>query len=235
MWSPAPRTATDAIEQLRQAIALDPHYSDAWGDLAYIQAFTSTWMGKPVPNLLETSHSAAIALFLSPTNVCGLLAQGYVEMLVNHDKTAAASYYGRAQATDLDFSLCAFEMAFCYYGPFGQYDEAIAALKKAEGKDPLSSTVKYALIEMYLASGRVGEAIVTAEALQKLGLTDPEAAATVGSAFLAAGDLRRAREALDATRGMVSDDFLISALLTLAIDAASGDRAEYAENCSTAC
>ena len=96
------------IRTIADARAISPTY----------RAFTSTWMGKPVPNLLETSHSAAIALFLSPTNVSGLLAQGYLEMLVNHDKTAAASYYGRAEATDLDSASARSKWRFAITAPW---------------------------------------------------------------------------------------------------------------------
>ena len=68
LTAPNPRTANAAIETLRRAIRLDPQYWDAWGDLAYIQGYSTTWTGDPVPLFLDAENSAAIALFHSPTS-----------------------------------------------------------------------------------------------------------------------------------------------------------------------
>jgi len=226
LFAPDPVAATEAIQQLRRAIALDPHYSDAWAALAYVQGFMSTWTPDPMPLLVQASNAAAIALYQSPKNVIALLAQAYVLMRVNRDVAAVASFQEQARASGGDLAFWAFHRAFVYCGPLGRYDEAIAALKEAEQKDPLAPNVKHALIEMYLASGQVAEAVGTAEALLKLESPGPDGVGNAGRAFVAAGDVRRARELLDATRAMAGKDFLPSAVLQLAIADATGDRAD---------
>ena len=224
LMAPDPRTQQDAIAQLERATSLDPYYSEAWGDLAYARSFTSTWVAKPVPHLVDASNAAVIALFLAPNNVSALLTQAYVEMLVNHDKGCAASYYDRAQVVEGDFGFFAFDKAYLYDGPLGRYEEAIASLKEAARKDPLAAGLKHALIEMYLGSGKVKEAIETAEEILKLGWQGPDAALNAARAFLAAGDLHRARESFETTKA--TEDFLHRRMVELALCAATGEYAK---------
>jgi len=223
--APNPETAESVIAQLRKAIALDPHYADAWAVLSYMQGYLASWSADQVPLLVEASHSAATALFQSPTNVVGLLMQAYVAMLAKRDAAAAASYYARARAAGGDVAFCGFEMAYCYYGPLGRFDEAIALLQEAERKDPLAPTVKHALIEMYLASGRVAEALACAEALLTYGAPGPGAMNVAARAFLAAGDARRACEVLDAMTAAFGRDYPLTAELELFIAASRDDHA----------
>jgi TolB-like protein len=223
--APNPETAEATIAQLRQAIALDPHYADAWADLSYMQGYLASWGADQVPLLVEASHSAATALSQSPTNVIALLMQAYVAMLAKRDAAAAASYYARARAAGGDVAFCGFEMAYCYYGPLGRFDEAIALLKEAERKDPLAPNVKHALIEMYLASGRVAEALACAEALLTYGSPGPGAMNIGARAFVAAGHTRRACEVLDAMTAAFGRDYPLTADLELFIAASRDDHA----------
>jgi tetratricopeptide (TPR) repeat protein len=113
LTAPDPVTSSTAIEMLRRALALDPHYWDAWGDLAYIKGYMTSWNGDPVP-LWVDAESAAMA----------------------------ADYYERARRAGVDQSLWAFQKAFCYDGTLGRFDAAIEELRDAARNDPLASSVK---------------------------------------------------------------------------------------------
>jgi TolB-like protein len=163
LTAPDPATASAAIDRLRQALELDPRYWDAWGDLAYVKGYMTSWTGDPVPLLVDAEAAATLALYHSPTNVIALLWRAFVSMLVNHDPAAAADYYERAQRAGVDQSLWAFQKAYCYDAPLGRFDAAIEELRDAERNDPLASAVKGGLIEMYLGMGRPLDAVAVAE------------------------------------------------------------------------
>jgi TolB-like protein len=222
--APSPENARTATEELKRAISLDPHYADAWADLSYVYGMGSTWTGNPVPLVVEASRAAAIALFQSPTNVIALLCQAYVAMLVKRDAATADSYYAQASASGVDLTFLAFQRAFVYYGPLGRFDEAIALLKEAERKDPLALNLKHALIEMHLASGRAKEALEYARVLLRHGSPGPDAMANSARAFLAAGDMDRAKQVLDTLRESIVGDQLHVTSLELWLNAAGGDR-----------
>jgi TolB-like protein len=224
LMNPAPGTLGPATQQLRQAITLDPQYSDAWGDLSYAYAYMANWATDPVPLLVNATSAAAVALSDSPTNVMGLLTQGAASAIVHHDYVAAGSYFERARAAGGDFSIWAFQKAYIHDGPLGHYDEAIAMLKEAERKDPLAPNLRWALIEMYLASGRVTEAVATAKEFQRLGSRAPGGIMLCGLAYLAAGDLQSARESLGSLRAAVGDEFPVTMILRFAIYGATNDR-----------
>jgi TolB-like protein len=218
-----------AIEQLRQAIALDPKYGDAWGDLSYAYGFMATWADDPVPPLMRAATTATAALANLPINGTALLMQAYVSALVDYDPATAAAYYVKARAAGVDDSVWAFTKAYLHDGPLGNYDQAIAELKDAERNDPLAPNLKWVLVKTYLAAGRIAEAIPVAERLEKLEPRLPGAMLVSGDAFLAAGDSARARETLTAMRATTGDDFSYTLLLRFDIDAASGDLADVAQ------
>jgi tetratricopeptide (TPR) repeat protein len=223
LFAPDPKTSGTAVKQLREAIALDPRYSDAWGDLAYVLAYMSTWTGEPVPLDMEAYAAATVALTQAPENVTGLLCKGYLAIVMQHDAASSASYYERARAAGVDLSLWAFQKAYLHHGPLGQYDEAIAALREAERMDPLAPNLKHALIEMYLASGQVAAAVSTAEAAERLPAKGPEVIAMCGLVYLSTGDVRRTREALERIGALGRVESAPGIPLRLALDAATGD------------
>jgi hypothetical protein len=222
LTTPMPSTAGKAIEQLRQAVTLDPNYADAWGTLSYVYAYQGVWATDPTPSLANGIDAAAVARTLEPNGVLPLLTQAYVSQIVHHDARASAEYYERARAAAVDLTAWAFIKAYCLDGPLGRYDEAIAVLKEAEQRDPHAPNLKWALMEMYLAAGRVPEA--TAIARSQEGSDLPDMNALSGFAYLAAGDVMRARTSLAAIQAAAGDNFGIGVLLQFAIDAATGDR-----------
>lgn len=222
--APSPETARTATEELERAISLDPHYADAWADLSYVYGMGSSWTGNSVPLVVEASRAAAIALFQSPTNVIALLCQAYVSMLVKRDAATADRYYAQASASGVDLTFLAFQKAYVYCGPLGHFDEAIALLKEAERKDPLALNLKHALIEMCLASGRAEEALEYAKVLLRHGSPGPDAMTNAARAFLAAGDMGRARQVLDTLRVSIVGYPLHITSLELWLSAAGGDR-----------
>ncbi len=219
-------TARAGIAQLKQAIALDPSFGDAWGDLAYTYAYMALWAGDPAPLMVKASSAAAVALVHSPNNVPALLTQGIENNLMDHDMVAAAKAYEQARAIGTDPSVWAVNKALFFDAPKGRYDEAIATLREAELKDPLGVTLKYALVVINVGAGRIDEAVAASIPLGKLGSKSPGALAFPGWAYLKAGDVERAREYLLQLHDVYGTDNWNAVLLRFGIDESTGNRGD---------
>jgi adenylate cyclase len=224
LMTPVPSTAPAAIKQLRQAVVLDPRYADAWGALAYVYAYLVIWASDPAPLLVKAIDAAAIARYLAPQGVIPHLFDGYVALLIHRDAKAAAACYERARAAGVDFSVWAYTTAYMLQGPLGHYEEAIRSLKEAEARDPLAPSLKWALMDMYLASNRVGEALAIAEAQR--GSTLPDMNVVAGLAYLAAGRIDEARRCLATVQAVAGDYYAEGMLLHFALDEVTGERAD---------
>jgi tetratricopeptide (TPR) repeat protein len=172
---------------------------------------------------MKASNAAAVALANSPENGMALLIPAAMSMLVERDAETARSYYERARAAGVDQSFWAFSKAYLLDGPLGHYDEAIAELREAHKRDPLAPNVQWALVDMCVASGRIAEAVASAEALQELAATAPEAPVVSALAFLAAGDVQRARSMAAQLDNIELGVYHGSPFLKFVIDAATGD------------
>lgn len=222
--SPSPETLRPAVQLLEQAIALDHKFADAWGDLSYANAYLSTWEPDPVPYAMDAEVAAAIALEYSPANVPALLTHAAISLVIHRDVAATDAYLQRARKAGGDRALWAYQYAYLLGGPMGRYEEAIAALQDAAKTDPLAPNLKWALIEMYLPLGRVGEAVAAADELTRQGVKSPGSFVLVGLAYLAAGNVQAARDTLAKATATLGEDFPVTLLLQFAIFDATGDR-----------
>jgi TolB-like protein len=222
LTTPIPSTAPAAIDQLRQAVALDPRYADAWGALAYVYAYSGNWASDPTPLLVNGTDAAAVARALAPGGVLPLLHQAYISLLVHRDAAASAAYYEQSRAAGIDLSVWAYNKAYLLDGPLGRFDRAITVLNEAERRDPLAPSLKWALMEMYLASNRIADAVAIADAQRGSSLPDMNVAA--GLAYVAAGNIARARECLASVRAITDDYYAEGMLLHFAIDDVTSDR-----------
>lgn len=159
-----------------------------------------------MPLVVQATSAAATALAHDPDNAAGLVCLAFQAMVIDRDVAAAADYYRRGLEAGADRSLWAFQKAYVLDGPLGRYDDAIAALKDAETRDPLAPNVKQALLEMYLGAGRVADAMATVEAVQKLPSIGPEITTLCGLACIASGDVQRGRQIYEDAKGHMGDD-----------------------------
>jgi adenylate cyclase len=194
---PDPLTVDQSFSQLRQAIALDPGYADAWGDLAYLQLAMTFWEVDPVPAMLESYRSAAVALDHDSGNVPALLVLAYVSTLVHRDEAAAGRYLARARQRGTDLSLWAFNKAVTHDGPLGRYDEALAVLEEALARDPLGPALLSARVWMLSGAGRTVEAVAAADAALPLAAHASMLLVVAIRANVAAGNVARALELLE--------------------------------------
>jgi tetratricopeptide (TPR) repeat protein len=220
-------TFETALDQLQEAARLERNYADAWSDMAYAYAAWAAWSENPVSALVRASSAATTALLNVPDHPMALIVQARLSMLVDRDAAAAARLLEQARAGGAELAVWAFNKAYFLDGPLGRYDEAIADLVEAMRKDPRDQMVRFALADMYLADGRVSEAVAEALALQQFWPLTLEAWAISGRVFAAGGDIAGARAAAagirDATRRLYTTG---SPYVIFAIAEATGDHAE---------
>ena len=211
--NPNPVAVDTALEQLREAVTLDPGY-------------TAAWDVDPVPSLLEAYRAAGIALASDPANVPAMLVHAYISMLVHHDAAASARYMAEARKAGSDPSVWAYNNAMLHAGPLGDYESALADLKEAESRDPLAPNVRMAQIAISLAAGRVVDAVAVAEAALPLSSQAPWLMLVAARAHIADGNIARARELMEAARRTGVEGFPGFFLLRFAIAERTGDRAD---------
>jgi TolB-like protein/Tfp pilus assembly protein PilF len=221
---PDPLTADQSFSQLRQAIALDPTYADAWGDLAYLQLATTTWDVDPVPAMLESYRSAMVALDHDPDNVQALLVLAYLSTLVHRDHATAGRYLARARQHGTDLSYWAFIKAITHDGPLGRYDDALAALEDAWAKDPLAPSLLSARVWMLMAAGRMAEAVGAADAALPLASRAPTLLIVAARTHVAAGNVARARELLESASRTSAERYPGYLPLRIAAEVGAGNR-----------
>ena len=220
---PSPAAYQAAMEQLKEATRIDPGYADAWGDMAYIHGFASSWATDTLPYLIEAHHAAETALALSPQNVEGLLFRAFASLLVRHDAEASDDYYEQARDAGADLSVWAFNRAVLHDHPLGHFEFARAYLEEAERKDPLAHNVKWMLAWNYFLSRRHADAVRVAEQLRQLGVSAPDGIAVWGI-LLGATAARQAREALATLADAVPEFAHVGHMYQFAIDDVIGDR-----------
>lgn len=222
--TPDPLTVDQSFSQLREAIALDTTYADAWGDLAYLQLSTTTWEVDPVPAMLESYRSAMVALDHDPDNVQALLVLAYLSMLVHRDHATAARYFARARQHGTDLSYWAFIKAVTHDGPLGRYDEALAMLEDALAKDPLAPSLLSARVWMLMAAGRMAEAVGAADAALPLASRAPMLLIVAARSHVAAGNVVRARELLESASRTSAERYPGYLPLRIAAEVGVGNR-----------
>ena len=221
---PDPLTADQSFSQLRQAIALDPTYADAWGDLAYLQLATTTWEVDPVPAMLESYRSAMVALDHDPDNVQALLVLAYLSTLVHRDPATAGRYLARAQQQGTDLSYWAFIKAVTHDGPLGRFDDALAALEQALAKDPLAPSLLSARVWMLIAAGRMAEAVGAADAALPLASRATVLLLVAARTHVAAGNVARALDLLASASNTSAKRYPGYLPLRIAAEVGAGNR-----------
>ncbi len=131
-------TWRQAIEAYQKAIDLDPHYADAYADLAVSEYYVADQMGDQA--LWKLAEQAAQkAIDLDPRLATGYSVRGNLRYLHRHDWVGAESDLKQALALEPTNS-----RVLSRYGNLlsyaGRTEEATAMLRKAIEQDPLEST-----------------------------------------------------------------------------------------------
>jgi TolB-like protein/DNA-binding winged helix-turn-helix (wHTH) protein/Tfp pilus assembly protein PilF len=136
-------TWRQAIEAYQKAIGLDPHYADAYADLAVSQYYLADQTGDHALGKLA-EQSAQRAIDLDPRLAAGYSVRAFLRYLFSYDWVGAEADLKRALALEPTNSrvLSRYGNLLSY---LGRTQEATAMLRKAIEQDPLQNTNWYEL------------------------------------------------------------------------------------------
>ena len=162
------RTAADmwqAVEHFNAAIELDDQYATAYAGLAdsYSHLGMSTYSGAPADEVLPLAKDALLrALELDNEIAEAYAALGFIRTWYDRDWVGAEQAFERAIALNPNYAP-AHQWYSHYLVARGDYDEAVAQIRKALELDPRSLIIHAVASGVLSAAGRHDDAIAEAK------------------------------------------------------------------------
>jgi TolB-like protein/Tfp pilus assembly protein PilF len=185
-----------AIEVLEQALAIDPGYAPAWGELARVYSTQAGSGDRPADETLPLARAAANrALDIDPEFAPAIAHLGLLALTGDRDMKAAAEYYQEALAlapTDTDI----IGDAATFLQSLGRLGEAIELKEYVVERDPISPRGHHNLGNSYRWAGRWDEAVASYAAAESLSPGYIGAHTGTGQALLGKGEPETALEAI---------------------------------------
>lgn len=125
-----------AVEAYRKAIALDPHYAEAYAELAIMQNYIADF-SSDAAGYAAAMASAEKAVTLAPDQADGYAARGVLRLTTNFDWAGAQADLSKALSMNAGDSKVQGRYAYVM-AAVGRLPEATAAIKKSLAVDPLS-------------------------------------------------------------------------------------------------
>ena len=199
----SPDALRAAIAELEAAVALDPGFVAAWGDLAQLQVEAFRLGGMRVMDASAAERTLQRALTLGPSSANVLAASGRYEQLVTGDFDRSLEAYRRAlriapRRSDLLSGAGTAEMEL------GRWTEAVADLEHAARLDPRSPDAAGVLAGAYLRLRRYPEARrenTRARALRPASLSLAHQRARIAAAEGDLAGMRRVFREMEASAG----------------------------------
>lgn len=147
-----------AVEPLREAVEMDPGFSQAWAALADTYVLFPEWGVGTVAEFIPLVREATQrALAINPDSAQALTTSGYYKASFDYDWDGANGDFAKAIALEPGYAT-----AHQWFGEVlvaeGQMDEALEQLRVAAVADPLSAVIRHVPGFFLLYSNRLDEA-----------------------------------------------------------------------------
>ena len=211
-----------SIEYLEQAIAKDSGFAPAYAALADARVFLVLWGRARPRDLVPAARAAALkAIEVDSTLGDAHTALGLIAAAYDWDWKGAEAHFRRAIALSPNSAY-----AYMWYGsfvlsPLGRFDEAFAALRRAQELDPVSLPVRWNLGVRYYEARRYDDAIVEFKRALELDPGFAPARTWLGFTYAAMG---RHEEAIRAVQRALPDSAMTSNAVLGAVYAWAGQR-----------
>lgn len=151
-WA-TPETLNQSIGYFERAVAADPDYAAAWGNLAFARMVSMLWQSaNEVGPAIISAYQRA--LVLDPEQGTALAAKAMMTQLVERDWAAAGKLYRRALASsETESGVSGAAYSVLYLALIDRFEEAIRWNMDAEKRDPLNAGYKSNLAEILRLSG----------------------------------------------------------------------------------
>ena len=186
-----------SIEVLEEALAIEPDYAPAWGELARVYTTQAGSGSRSAEGAFQAARAAAErALAIDPGYAPAIAHLGLIAMAQDRDLAGAARYYQEALSlspTDTDI----IGDAATLLQSLGRLEEAIVLKEYVVARDPVSPRGHHNLGNSYRWAERWDEAVASYRAAESLSPGYIGAQTWIGQALLGKGE---PEEALDAIR-----------------------------------
>ena len=195
-WSaltrPGGGTLRRGLEQLEQAVAIDPQFALAHACVASGYALLGVFGLAPPRDVFPRARDAALAALAADATLADAHAQlGHIYTMFEFDFAAADACYRRA--LDLNPNCLA---AFHYMGLqamcAGNFEEAFRHLRCAQAIEPLAPNISANIAMGHYYAGQYHQAIAQAEATLDLAPQFGHAQSVLARSWLRLGDVERA-------------------------------------------
>jgi eukaryotic-like serine/threonine-protein kinase len=197
-----------ALEFLDRAIALEPGYSAAYAELAWLHIIRALGHGagaaRPLDSYARAREAAAHALELDPLNGDAHGALAGVKFMADYDWAGAEESFRRGLELKPGDSFL-FDACGLMLSAQERFDEALAMQRHARELDPLAAVATSDLTTTLIRAGRYDEAIGEARRLNEMDPAFPLAHSTLGWALVKKGEsaegLRELEQAVSLSPG----------------------------------
>lgn len=185
-------TVEASLKDFQQAVALDPHYADAWAELAFTYIALTDVSTLPLKEALPKARAAAKkALALDPHNANAMVALGVADVSDNRIAQAKAEFQ---QALALDPSNANAHLGYGFVLPLKR---ALAQEQAGASLDPLSAVAWANLSAANQDLGDWPQMLAASQALIKLSPHDTDAAFSLAFAYAQLNRVQDAAAAFD--------------------------------------
>ena len=202
-----------AITFFDEAVALDPGFAQAWGQVSHTWSLLYAF-GTPTPETAKRAREAAARVAaLAPRSTEEYWAIGRYALLVDHDYRRAVDQFEQALRLapgnpDALFGLAIGERSL------GRWSEAVGHIQQAERLDPRRGPVKSVLGHVLVYLRRYSEAREVSDRGLRFAPSNLDLIQLKTMTFLGQGDLASARAVLKATPPEIASTALVAGMAT---------------------
>jgi DNA-binding winged helix-turn-helix (wHTH) protein/Tfp pilus assembly protein PilF len=212
-WSaltrPGGATLQRGLEQLEQAVRIDPQFALAHACVAAGYALLGVFGLAAPREVFPKARAAALAALSADETLADAHAQlGHIYTMFELDHASATPCYRRALELDPNCLVALHYMglqAMCA----GEFEEAFRHLRRAQAIEPLAPNISANIAMSHYYSGQYEQAIAQAEATLELAPQFAHARSVLGRSWLRLGDTDQALQAFQlrvgATIGSAAD------------------------------
>lgn len=195
-WSaltrPGGATLQRGLDQLEQAVRIDPQFALAHACVASGYALLGVFGLAPPREVFPKARAAALAALAADETLADAHAQlGHIHTMFELDPASANPCYRRALDLDPNCLVALHYMglqALCA----GDFEDAFRHLRRAQAIEPLAANVNANIAMGYYYAGQYEQAIAQAEATLELAPQFAHARSVLGRSWLRLGDVDRA-------------------------------------------
>ncbi len=182
-----------AVEPLREAVALDAQFDQAWAALADAYALIPEYRGGSIAEYIPLGRKAAEqALAINPDSARALTTRAYLKAMYEYDFAGANADFARAVELEPGYAT-----GHQWYGEIlaaqRRTDEALEQMELAIEADPRSAVVAHVKGWILMYAGRPEEALAQYQSARNLDPLMPPILANMETLYLMQGEYTQAR------------------------------------------